>query len=81
MILIVFHKNVLGGKWTILGPKILHPHNSGSVVRIFLNFCIMERANRYMKVIIMVSTKKNLFRTNGLFWAQKWHILITMNWL
>ena len=23
------------GKWTILGPKMVHPHNSGSTVRIF----------------------------------------------
>ena len=28
-----------------------------------------------MKVAIMVFTKKNLFRTNGLFWDRKWHIL------
>ena len=27
-----------GGKWTVLGPKMAHPHNSGSAVRIFLNF-------------------------------------------
>ena len=26
------------GKWTILGSKMVHPHNSGSAVRIFLNF-------------------------------------------
>ena len=25
-------------KWAILWPKIAHPHNSGSAVRIFLNF-------------------------------------------
>ena len=25
------------GKWVILGPKIAHPHNSGSTGRIFLN--------------------------------------------
>ena len=30
-----------------------------------------------MKVIIMVCTKKILFRTNGPLWARKWHILIT----
>ena len=28
-------KNFVWGKWTILGPKKAHPHNSGSVVRIF----------------------------------------------
>ena len=25
-------------KWVILGPKIAHPHNSGSARRIFLKF-------------------------------------------
>ena len=30
-----------------------------------------------MKLIIMVCTKKILFRTNGPFWVQKLHILIT----
>ena len=34
------------GKWAILGPKILHPHNSGSAGRIFLKICTMKRANR-----------------------------------
>ena len=36
----------------------------------------MKKANRQMKVLIMVCTKNFLFRTNGPFWAQKWHILI-----
>ena len=31
-----------------------------------------------MKVIIMVCTKKVLLRTNGPFWAQKWHVLLTL---
>ena len=36
MILIIFFKKVfVWGKWTILGPKMVHPHNSGSAVRIF----------------------------------------------
>ena len=30
-------KNFVWGKWTILGPKMGHSHNSGSAVRIFLN--------------------------------------------
>ena len=28
-----------------LGPKIAYPHNSGSVGRIFLEFCTMKDAN------------------------------------
>ena len=34
------------GKWTILGPKTAHPHNSGSAVRIFFKFCTVKRADR-----------------------------------
>ena len=67
------------GKWIILGPKIVHTHNSRSAVRICFRFCTMKRANRLMKVIIMVCAKKFLFRTNGLFWAGKQHILITLD--
>ena len=57
MIVIVFQK-VIWGKWTILVPKIVHCHNSGSAVRIFLNFFTMKRTNRKMKMITMVFTKK-----------------------
>ena len=31
-------KNSHLNKWAILGPKMMHPHNSGSAVRIFLKF-------------------------------------------
>ena len=32
-------KKFLGGEWgPILGPKIVHPQNSGSIVRNFENF-------------------------------------------
>ena len=34
------------GKWAILGPKMAHPHNSGSAGRVFLKFYPMKRANR-----------------------------------
>ena len=42
MILIIFQKKIGGrggggGKCTILDPKMAHPHNAGSAVRIFLN--------------------------------------------
>ena len=33
-------------KWAILGPKIAHPHNSGSAGRIFLKFCAIKGAIR-----------------------------------
>ena len=38
MILIIFQKQIIWGKWDILGPKMTHLHNSGSDARIFLNF-------------------------------------------
>ena len=34
-------------------------------------FCAMKGAKRYMKIILMVSLKKVLFRANGLFWAEQ----------
>ena len=41
-----FSKKILvWGKWTILGPKMAHPHNYGSAPRIFFRFCIMKGAN------------------------------------
>ena len=58
MILIFSKKLFVWGKWTMLGPKKAHPHNFGSTVRIFLKFCTIKGANREMKVIIMVCTKK-----------------------
>ena len=36
--IIISQKKFWGGKWTILGPKMAHPHNSASAVTIFLNF-------------------------------------------
>ena len=46
----------------------------GSSLRIFLNFCTRKRAKRYMKFTLMAFTKKKLFRANGPFWTQKWHL-------
>ena len=33
-------------KWTILDPKMMHPHNSGSAVIIFLKFCTNENGQQ-----------------------------------
>ena len=54
-------KNSHLGKWAILGPKIAHPHNSGSTGRIFLKFCRMKGANRYMKILLVVFREKKSF--------------------
>ena len=39
----------------------------GSTWRIFLKFCTMKGAKRYMELILIVFLKKTLFGTNGLF--------------
>ena len=72
-------KNSHLGKLAILGPKIAHPHNSGSARRIFLKFSTMKGASRHMRVILIIFQKKFLFGANGPFYAQKWHILITLD--
>ena len=71
MILIIFQKkkiffwflpkNFIQDKWAILGPKMAHPHNSGSALRIFLKFCRMKGANRYMKILLVVFREQNSF--------------------
>ena len=40
-----FQKKFVWSKWTILSPKMAHPHNSGSNVRFFLKNCTMKRPN------------------------------------
>ena len=36
-------------------------HNSGLALRIFLKFCRMKGANRYMKILLVVFREKNSF--------------------
>ena len=38
-------KMLVLGKWTILDPKLAHPHNSGLASRAFLKFCTINGAN------------------------------------
>ena len=54
-------KNSHVGKWVILGPKIAHPNNSGSAGTIFLKFCAIKGAKRYMKILLVVFREKKLF--------------------
>ena len=46
-------------KWAILGP--------GSALRIFLWFCRMKGANRYIKILLVVFRGKNSFGTTWSF--------------
>ena len=47
-------------KWAILGPKIAHPLNSGSAGRSFFKFCKMKWANRQMRMVIIIFSKKKI---------------------
>ena len=45
--LMIFPKKILVWvKWTDLGPKMTHPHKSGSTQRIFLKFCMLKGEDR-----------------------------------
>ena len=63
-----------------LEPKMACLDNSGSAVRIALQFCTMERAKRDMETILMVF-QKNLIWGNLVILTQKWYILITLDLL
>ena len=52
-------KKIHLGKWAILGPKIVHPHNFGSTGRNLLKFYTMKGANRKMRMILRIFPKKN----------------------
>ena len=43
-------KKFVQDKWAIFGPKMTHPHDSGSALRIFLTFCRMKGTDRYTKI-------------------------------
>ena len=60
-------KKFLGGKWAILDPKMVHPHNSGSAVIIVLKFCTKKGTNRWMKMMLTFFWKN--------FLGGKWTIL------
>ena len=56
-----FSEKILNwANWTILGPKMAQPHNSGSTGRIFLKFCTMKGADRYMRIILVIVQKNCL---------------------
>ena len=42
----LYQKKFVQNKWAILDPKMAHPHNSGSALRVFFQFCRMKGANR-----------------------------------
>ena len=46
-----------GGKWSILGWNMIHPHNSGSVPSLSFNFAQLK-GPRGMIIMLMFSLKK-----------------------
>ena len=56
----LYQKSFVHDKWVILVPKMEHPHNSGSNLGIYLKFCRMKGANRYMKILLVVFREKHL---------------------
>ena len=56
----LYQKKFVHDKWAILGPKMAHPHNSGSALRILLKFCRMKGVNRYMKILLSFEKKIHL---------------------
>ena len=60
---------MFGANEPFWAQKIVHPGSSGSAPRIFIKFCTMK-ANRYMKVILMVFMKKILFVEMGHFGSE-----------
>ena len=69
IIMVCTKKNFVQDKWAILGPKMAHPHNSGSALRIFLKFWRMKGTNRYIKILFVVFREKNSFVGNFIFLA------------
>ena len=59
-------KKFVQNKWTILGPKMAYPHNSGSAPRIFKKFSRMKGAVRYMKFSLVIFPEKVSF---GAIWS------------
>ena len=73
---VFWKKNVFRGKWVILGLKMARPYNFGYAPRIFLKFCTMKGAKRYIH-----GTYINSFLEKILIWGKcailvwKWHVI------
>ena len=56
----LYQEKLVQDKWTILCPKMAHPENSGSALRILFQFCRMKGSNRYMKILLLFEKKIHL---------------------
>ena len=60
------------GQTDHLEPKMVHPHNSGSAVRIALRFFTMKGTKRVKEIVLIVFSEKNITSGNLVILAQKW---------
>ena len=65
-----FPKQLFFQQMSHLGPRMANPHNSGSAIRIVLQFCTMKGIRRDMKTILMAFLKETLFRAIWSFWPK-----------
>ena len=56
----LYQENFIQDKWAILGPKMAHPGNSGSILRFFLKFFRMKGASMYTKILLVAFRKIHL---------------------
>ena len=75
--ILFFPKKIFVGQMDYLVTKRAHPHNSGSTVKIVLQFCTMKKAKRDIDIILTVFLKKNLIQSSFVILAQNWYITLT----
>ena len=72
----MYQKKIVQDKWAILDPKMAHPDNSET----FKKFCRMKRANRYMKILLVVFEEKNSFGEIWSFYPSGHFLLLYWAW-
>ena len=78
--MVCIKKKIVHDKWTILVLKMAHPHNSGLAQRIFLKFCRMKGAKRYMKILLVVFWEKKSFGAIWYFQSLGHFLLFDWGW-
>ena len=56
----IFQKDLIKGNRTVLDSKMMYGHKSVSIL-MFLKFCTMKEAKRYMKITLVVFLKRNFW--------------------
>ena len=79
IILMSFPKNYCLEQMGHLGPRMAHPHNSGSAVSIVLQF--FERGQERHENYFNGFSEKNFIEGNSIILVQKWYFVITLDLL